>query len=149
MQLLSAFLVGLLFGAGLVVSGMTDPFKVIGFLEVTGPWDPSLAFVMAGAVLVGLVAYRIAGRRAAAVLGEPMRLPATTVVDRRLVLGSLVFGIGWGLAGFCPGPALAALGAGYGKAAAFVAAMVAGMALFELFERGRSPADRAGMRDEG
>jgi uncharacterized membrane protein YedE/YeeE len=142
MQILAAFLVGLLFGAGLIVSGMTDPFKVIGFLDVTGPWDPSLAFVMAGAVLVGLVAYRIAGRRAAAVLGEPMRLPATTVVDRRLVLGSLVFGIGWGLAGFCPGPALAALGAGYGKAAAFVAAMVAGMALFEVAERRRDPRTR-------
>ncbi len=144
MQLLSAFLVGLLFGAGLIVSGMTDPFKVIGFLDVTGPWDPSLAFVMAGAVLVGAIAYRIAGRRAAAVLGEPMRLPATTVVDRRLVLGSLVFGIGWGLAGFCPGPALVALGAGYGKAAAFVAAMIAGMALFELLERGRSRAAEQG-----
>jgi uncharacterized membrane protein YedE/YeeE len=143
-QLLSAFLVGLLFGAGLIVSGMTDPFKVIGFLDVTGPWDPSLAFVMAGAVLVGAIAYRIAGRRAAAVLGEPMRLPATTVVDRRLVLGSLVFGIGWGLAGFCPGPALVALGAGYGKAAAFVAAMIAGMALFELLERGRSRAAEQG-----
>ena len=142
MQILTAFLVGLLFGAGLIVSGMTDPFKVIGFLDVTGPWDPSLAFVMGGAVLVGLVAYRIAGRRAAAVLGEPMRLPATTVVDRRLVLGSLVFGIGWGLAGFCPGPALAALGAGYGKAAVFVAAMVAGMALYELAERRRGPRTR-------
>ena len=142
MQLLSAFLVGLLFGAGLIVSGMTDPFKVIGFLDLTGPWDPSLAFVMAGAVLVGLVAYRIAGRRAATVLGEPMRLPATAAVDRRLVLGSLAFGIGWGLAGFCPGPALAALGAGYGKAAAFVAAMAAGMALFEIAERRRDPRTR-------
>ena len=142
MHVLSALLAGLLFGTGLLVSGMTDPFKVIGFLDVTGPWDPSLAFVMGGAVLVGLVAYRIAGRRAAAVLGEPMRLPATTVVDRRLVLGSLVFGIGWGLAGFCPGPALAALGAGYGKAAAFVAAMVAGMALFEVAERRRDPRTR-------
>ena len=149
MQILTAFLVGLLFGAGLIVSGMTDPFKVIGFLDVTGPWDPSLAFVMAGAVLVGLVAFRSAGRRAAAVLGEPMRIPATTAVDRRLVLGSLVFGIGWGLAGFCPGPALAALGAGYGKAAAFVVAMVAGMALYELLERGRSAAVEQGKRDEG
>jgi uncharacterized membrane protein YedE/YeeE len=148
MLALSAFLTGLLFGLGLVVSGMSDPFKVIGFLDVAGPWDPSLAFVMAGAVLVGLIAYRIAGRRAAAVLGGPMRLPAATVVDRRLVLGSLVFGIGWGLAGFCPGPALVALGAGYGKAAAFVGAMLAGMALYELLQRGRTPA-AAGMKDEG
>jgi uncharacterized membrane protein YedE/YeeE len=149
MHVLVSFLVGLLFGAGLVVSGMTDPFKVIGFLDVTGLWDPSLAFVMAGAVLVGAVAYRLAGKRDAAILGGPMRLPARAAVDRRLVAGSLVFGIGWGLAGFCPGPALAALGAGYGKAAAFVAAMLAGMALYELLERGRSPAERAGMRDEG
>ena len=104
--------------------------------------------VMAGAVLVGLVAYRIAGRRAAAVLGGPMRLPAVEGIDRRLVLGSLVFGIGWGLAGFCPGPALVALGAGYGKAAAFVGAMIAGMALYELLQRGRTPA-AAGMKDEG
>jgi uncharacterized membrane protein YedE/YeeE len=137
MQVLVSFLVGLLFGAGLVVSGMTDPFKVIGFLDVTGLWDPSLAFVMAGAVLVGAVAYRLAGKREAAILGGPMRLPARAAVDRRLVAGSLVFGIGWGLAGFCPGPALAALGAGYGKAAAFVAAMLAGMAIYELAERRR------------
>jgi uncharacterized membrane protein YedE/YeeE len=137
MHVLVAFLVGLLFGAGLVVSGMTDPFKVIGFLDVTGLWDPSLAFVMAGAVLVGAVAYRLAGKRDAAILGGPMRLPARAAVDRRLLAGSLVFGIGWGLAGFCPGPALAALGAGYGKAAAFVAAMLAGMAVYELAERRR------------
>jgi uncharacterized membrane protein YedE/YeeE len=149
MHALVSLLVGLLFGAGLIVSGMSDPFKVIGFLDVTGMWDPSLALVLAGAVLVGLVAYPIAGRRTAAVLGGPMQLPAAREIDRRLVLGSLTFGIGWGLAGFCPGPALVALGAGYGKAAAFVAAMVAGMALFELFERRRSPADRAGMRDKG
>jgi uncharacterized membrane protein YedE/YeeE len=90
---------------------------------------------MAGAVLVGVLAYRIAGRRSAAVLGGPMRLPAARAVDRRLILGSVVFGIGWGLAGFCPGPALAALGAGYAKAAVFVAAMLAGMLLFEIAER--------------
>jgi uncharacterized membrane protein YedE/YeeE len=137
MHVVSAFLVGLLFGAGLIVSGMTDPFKVIGFLDVTGLWDPSLAFVMAGAVLIGAVAYRLAGKRDAAILGGPMRLPARAAVDRRLVAGSLLFGVGWGLAGFCPGPALAALGAGYGKAAAFVAAMLAGMAVYELAERRR------------
>jgi uncharacterized membrane protein YedE/YeeE len=147
MHALSAFLTGLLFGTGLIVSGMTDPFKVIGFLDIAGPWDPSLVFVMAGAVLVGLVAYRLAGRRTAAVLGGPMRLPAALGVDRRLVLGSLVFGVGWGLAGFCPGPALVALGAGYGKGAAFVAAMLAGMALFEMLERLR-PAPSGGAAAE-
>src|SRR6187431_3164330 len=101
MHTLASFLTGLLFGAGLVVSGMIDPFKVIGFLDVAGPWDPSLAFVMAGAILVGVLAYRIAGRRSAAVLGGPMRLPTARAVDRRLILGSVVFGVGWGLAGFC------------------------------------------------
>jgi uncharacterized protein len=142
MHTLSAFLIGLLFGAGLIVSGMTDPFKVIGFLDIAGPWDPSLAFVMAGAVIVSLVAFRIAGRRSAALLGGAMRLPAAGgVVDRRLVLGSLVFGIGWGLAGFCPGPALVALGAGYSKAALFVAAMIVGMLLHELMDRRSRPAD--------
>ena len=145
---LSAFLVGLLFGLGLVVSGMSDPFKVIGFLDIAGPWDPSLAFVMAGAVVVGLVAYRIAGRRTAALLGGPMQLPAAQGIDRRLVIGSLAFGVGWGLAGFCPGPSLVAMGAGYGKGAAFVVAMVAGMAIYELLQRGRARAT-PGTGDEG
>jgi uncharacterized protein len=148
MHLVISFVVGLLFGVGLVVSGMSDPFKVIGFLDVTGMWDPSLAFVMAGAVLVGLVAYRLAERRTESLLGGPLHFPAARGIDAPLVLGSAAFGIGWGLAGFCPGPALVALGAGYGKAAAFVAAMVAGMALYELLERDRGRA-AAGMKDEG
>jgi uncharacterized membrane protein YedE/YeeE len=114
---------------------MTDPFKVIGFLDIAGPWDPSLAFVMAGAVVVGLIAFRLAGRRTTALLGGEMRLPTATVIDRRLVLGSVAFGVGWGLAGFCPGPAIVALGAGYIKAAIFVAAMLGGMALYEIADR--------------
>ena len=135
MHTVSAFLVGTLFGIGLIVSGMTDPSKVIGFLDLAGAWDPSLAFVMGGAVIVGLVAFRAARRRTAAFLGGAMRIPAARHIDRRLVLGSLAFGAGWGLAGFCPGPALVALGAGYDKAVVFVIAMLAGMALFELAER--------------
>jgi uncharacterized protein len=141
MQAASAFLIGLLFGAGLLISGMTDPFKIIGFLDITGSWDPSLAFVMIGAVIVGLVAFRVGGRRAAPLLGGEMRLPPAPGIDRRLVLGSLTFGIGWGLAGFCPGPAVVALGAGYAKAAVFVTAMVAGMALYEIFERRGRPGE--------
>lgn len=132
---LSAFLIGTLFGAGLIVSGMTDPSKVIGFLDLAGAWDPSLAFVMGGAVIVGLIAFRVARKRTAAFLGGAMHVPAARHIDRRLVLGSLVFGAGWGLAGFCPGPALVALGAGYDKAVVFVLAMLAGMALFEISER--------------
>jgi uncharacterized membrane protein YedE/YeeE len=135
MQLISAFIVGLLFGIGLIVSGMTDPSKVLGFLDLAGNWDPSLAFVMGGAILVGVVAFRVAGRRERSLLGEAMRLPSATRIDRRLVLGSLAFGAGWGLAGYCPGPALASLASGGAKPLVFTVAMVAGMGLFELFER--------------
>jgi uncharacterized membrane protein YedE/YeeE len=135
MQIVMAMLAGLVFGVGLIVSGMTDPSKVIGFLDVAGKWDPSLAFVMGGAILVGIFAFRLAGGRPKAILGEAMRLPTATQIDRRLVLGGLAFGIGWGLAGFCPGPALASLGTGSGKALIFVIAMVGGMAIFELLER--------------
>ena len=132
---------GLLFGIGLVVSGMANPEKVLAFLDLAGPWDPSLALVMGGAIAVGLVGFAWAMRRERSLLGEPMRLPTTTRIDRRLLLGALAFGAGWGLAGFCPGPALVALAAGYWKAALFVAAMLAGMAIYEWLEgRGASPA---------
>lgn len=136
-QLVSAFVVGLIFGMGLLVSGMANPAKVLGFLDLAGQWDPSLALVMGGAVAVGLVAFALAGKRTVSFLGEPMRLPTRRDIDRPLVLGSLGFGIGWGLAGFCPGPALVALGAGEIKAVVFTAAMLAGMAIYELIERQR------------
>lgn len=135
---LSAFFVGLVFGLGLLISGLANPAKVLAFLDLAGAWDPSLALVMGAAVAVGLVAFQTAGRRTTAVLGGPMRLPSARELDRRLVLGSLAFGVGWGLAGFCPGPALVALGAGELKAVVFVAAMLAGMALFEGIERRRA-----------
>jgi uncharacterized protein len=134
MQILMALIVGLVFGIGLIVSGMTNPAKVQGFLDLAGNWDPSLAFVMGGAILVGLVAFRLARNRQRSLLGEAMRLPSTRHIDRRLVLGGLAFGVGWGLAGYCPGPALASLATG-GKALVFVAAMVAGMVIFEILER--------------
>jgi uncharacterized membrane protein YedE/YeeE len=137
MVFLTALLAGLLFGLGLILSGMASPAKVLGFLDLAGPWDPSLALVMAGAVGVGLAAFALARRRAASVLGFEMRLPPTRGIDRRLVVGSLLFGVGWGIAGFCPGPALVALGMGEAKALVFVASMLAGMALFEIFERRR------------
>jgi uncharacterized protein len=135
MQTLGAFFAGLVFGIGLIVSGMTDPAKVIGFLDLAGRWDPSLAFVMVGAILVGAVGYAVARKRTAAFLGGAMHLPTTRNIDRRLVLGSLVFGAGWGLAGFCPGPAIVSLGAGQDKAVVFVIAMLAGMALYELADK--------------
>ena len=129
------FLVGLLFGVGLIFSGMTDPGKVIGFLDVAGAWDPSLAFVMGGAVMVGLFAFAAARKRTTTFLGTAMHLPNSDDIDQRLLIGALVFGIGWGLAGFCPGPALVALGGGVWQAAVFTAAMVAGMAVHELSSR--------------
>ncbi len=132
-----ALLAGVVFGIGLIISGMANPAKVLAFLDLAGNWDPSLVFVMAGAILVGVVAFAVARRRSASLLGLPMRMPTATVVDRRLVGGSLLFGIGWGLAGFCPGPALVTLGMRDYKAVVFVAAMLVGMGLFELLERGR------------
>jgi uncharacterized membrane protein YedE/YeeE len=137
MNIVASLLAGLVFGLGLIVSGMADPAKVLGFLDLFGAWDPSLALVMAGAIGVGSVAFWFAGRRAASLLGEPMRLPGSRQIDRRLVGGSLLFGIGWGLAGFCPGPALVALGMGEAKALVFVVAMLVGMGLFEWLERRR------------
>ncbi len=134
---LASLLAGLVFGLGLIVSGMANPAKVLGFLDVAGRWDPSLALVMGGAVAVGLVSFVVAHRRTVSFLGAQMRLPAAQNVDRRLVGGGLVFGIGWGVAGFCPGPALVALGMGEAKALVFVAAMLAGMAIFEWLERGK------------
>ncbi len=134
---LSAFLAGLVFGLGLLVSGMANPAKVLGFLDLAGPWDPSLGLVMVGAILIGFFTFRVVGQRQHSLLGEPMRIPARRDIDRRLVLGSLGFGVGWGLAGFCPGPAITALGAGEAKAVVFVLAMLAGMGVFELIEHKR------------
>lgn len=135
MPIVTALLAGLVFGLGLIVSGMADPAKVLGFLDLAGAWDPSLALVMAGAIAIGLVAFTLAGRRTRSLLGLEMQLPKGSAIDRHLVLGSLLFGVGWGVAGFCPGPALVALGMGEVKAAVFVLAMVAGMGIFELLER--------------
>jgi len=135
MQIFMALLVGLLFGIGLIVSGMTNPAKVVGFLDLAGNWDPSLGFVMGGAILVGVFAFGVARKRKQSLLGAPMRLPTATVIDRRLVLGSLAFGAGWGLGGYCPGPALASLASGGDEALLFTLAMLAGMALFEVLER--------------
>jgi uncharacterized membrane protein YedE/YeeE len=126
---------GLIFGIGLIVSGMTDPAKVIGFLDLAGKWDPSLAFVMGGAIMVGVVAFGFARKRERSLLGAVMRLPTATNIDRRLVMGSLAFGAGWGLAGYCPGPALASLAYGGVKPMIFTLAMLAGMGLFEVLDR--------------
>lgn len=132
---LSAFACGLLFGLGLIVSGMANPAKVLGFLDLAGQWDPSLAFVMAGAVAIAAIGFRLARTRPASVLGAPMQLPTARRVDSRLIAGALIFGAGWGLAGFCPGPALVSAASGQPRAWLFVAAMLAGMAIFAALER--------------
>jgi uncharacterized membrane protein YedE/YeeE len=131
----ASLLAGLVFGLGLIVSGMANPAKVLGFLDLAGAWDPSLAFVMAGAVAVAALAFAVAKRRTLSWLGAAMKLPTSRDIDRRLVLGSAVFGVGWGIAGFCPGPGLVALGMGEVKALVFVVAMLAGMGVFERIER--------------
>ena len=139
MIILSSFLGGLLFGLGLIVSGMANPAKILGFLDLAGAWDPSLVLVMAGAIAVGLVGFGAARRRTLSFLGADMKLSSANQIDRRLLAGSLLFGIGWGIAGFCPGPGLVALGMGEPKAALFVVAMLVGMALFEWAESRRPP----------
>ena len=131
-----SFAAGLVFGLGLMVAGMANPAKVLGFLDLAGAWDPSLAFVMAGAIAVAALAFALSKKRTVSFLGATMKLPGSSRdIDRRLVIGSVVFGIGWGVAGFCPGPGLVALGMGEIKALVFVAAMLLGMGLFELIER--------------
>ncbi len=137
MHRLSEFIVGLLFGLGLILSGMTDPGKVLGFLDLFGAWDPSLAFVMGGAILVGLFAFSLAKKRTTNFLGTALHLPKSNQIDQRLVIGSLIFGAGWGLAGFCPGPGLVSMASGNFKGTVFVLAMIAGMIVFEVVERAR------------
>nr|WP_294840038.1 YeeE/YedE family protein [uncultured Methylotenera sp.] len=131
MKNIITFSAGLIFGIGLIISGMTNPAKVIGFLDLAGNWDPSLAFVMLGAITVAFFAFRQAKTRAITLLNEPMHLPATTHISKELIIGSTLFGAGWALAGFCPGPAIVALGAGYQQALIFVIAMLAGMMAHE------------------
>jgi uncharacterized membrane protein YedE/YeeE len=132
---ITEFFVGLLFGLGLMLSGMTDPGKVLGFLDLTGLWDPSLALVMGGAIAVGVFAFSLAKKRSLSFFGDALRLPTQERITKRLVLGSLLFGAGWGLAGFCPGPALVSMAAGQSKAALFVVFMLIGMGIFEVAER--------------
>ena len=140
MYVLTSLLAGLVFGLGLIVSGMATPAKVLGFLDLAGRWDPSLAFVMAGAIGVGVVAFAVARTRTRSFLGAEMKLSTASHIDRRLIVGGLLFGMGWGIAGFCPGPAIVALGMGQSKAVIFVAAMLAGMGVFELLDRRKYPA---------
>ena len=131
MSNLFGFVSGLIFGIGLILAGMAEPLKVKGFLDLAGAWDPSLALVMGGAIALGALAFARAKRRERSWTGAPMEIPTNRTVDRRLVTGGVLFGIGWGIAGFCPGPALVALGSGMGAAGIFVAAMLVGMVIHD------------------
>lgn len=138
MHIVTALIAGLLFGAGLILSGMSNPAKVLAFLDVAGTWDPSLLFVMLGAILVAALAFRFARSRVRPLFGDRIHVPGAARIDMPLLLGSTVFGIGWGLVGYCPGPALTSLAVGGRSTLLFVAAMVAGMAIFEVTERIRA-----------
>lgn len=133
-QLLASLFIGALFGAGLAVSEMIDPARVLGFLDVAGRWDPTLAFVMIGALAVTIPAFALARRQGAApLMGGAFQIPTAHDIDVRLILGGAVFGLGWGLSGLCPGPAIAALGSGLWPIIAFVISMLAGMVLFKFW----------------
>jgi len=133
MGTVTALLGGLVFGLGLIAGGMANPSKVKAFLDLAGAWDPSLALVMGGAIAVALPAFALARRRRVAWSGEPMDIPTATHIDARLVGGGILFGIGWGVGGFCPGPALVALATGWWPAAVFTVAMLAGMLVHDRF----------------
>lgn len=138
MRKLASFAAGLLFGLGLLLSGMANPAKVIGFLDIAGVWDPSLALVMAGAIGTALLPFTWARSRERSLLGAPMQLPTKRELDGRLIGGSLLFGVGWGIAGICPGPAIAVLLSGHWQVLLFVLAMLGGMLLFSALERRRT-----------
>ena len=131
--LLSQFMIGLIFGLGLIISGMTNPQKIIHFLDLAGNWDPSLIFVMLGGILVGLVSFYLASKRTETWFGGAFQWPKISQIDRHLIIGSLLFGVGWGIAGFCPGPAIVALGGGHEKALVFTLMMLFGLLIYQWF----------------
>jgi uncharacterized membrane protein YedE/YeeE len=139
-QWVTAGLAGLLLGLGLILSGMANPAKVVGFLDVAGPWDPSLGLVMGGGLMVGSVGFALLRKQPKTLLGEPLNLPVSRKIDRRLIAGSVLFGIGWGITGICPGPGLVLLGAGVPEGLIYMASLLAGMTLYSVIEKLRSHA---------
>jgi hypothetical protein len=143
MRLIALYLTGLVFGVGISISGMANPAKVLNFFDVLGTWDPSLAFVMGGALVVTFIGYRLVLRRPAPGMDMRYHLPTAQDVDTQLIGGSALFGVGWGIAGFCPGGALPALGTGRWEVAAFVAALLAGMLIARALPTFTTPAKQA------
>ena len=139
MKNMITFIAGLIFGLGLIISGMTNPAKVIGFLDIAGSWDPSLALVMVGGIGVAFFGFKYIAHQKQTIFQEPIRLPDTRHISKQLVIGSLLFGAGWALAGFCLGTALVALGAGYQQALIFVLAMMLGMCIHDHFFNSSKP----------
>jgi len=135
MQIMIAFVIGLIFGLGLILSGMTNPAKIIGFLDIFGDWDPALALVMIGALIVSATSFQLIKKNKKTYFGQQLNLPANNKIDHKLIIGSLIFGIGWGLAGYCPGPALVSVMHGGYQPVVFVLSMLAGMGIFEIFNK--------------
>lgn len=136
MNNLTALFSGLIFGFGLILSGMINPAIVLGFLDLAGEWNPALLWVMAGAISISAIAFHVAAKHQRTYLGLSIRLPSSRTIDRRLLTGSFIFGMGWGVAGFCPGPAMVMAGSGSTKAIIFTIAMLVGMGIFEMWQRG-------------
>ncbi|MAZ85066.1 MAG: permease [Hoeflea sp.] len=143
MRLIAAYIIGLVFGTGIALSGMANPAKVLNFFDIAGSWDPSLIFVMGGALVTTFIGYRLVFGRPAPILAEAFQVPVSRTVDARLLGGSAVFGIGWGIAGFCPGGALPALGTGRWEVFAFTAAVIAGILLARFLQSRGESARRA------
>lgn len=132
MTTIVSMLVGMIFGFGLILSGMVNPAIVLSFLDIAGNWNPSLLWVMGGAMSISAIAFAVARKRKNSYLGIPIQIPTATRIDQRLLIGSFLFGVGWGIAGICPGPALVLVGSGSTSAIVFLIAMMTGMLLFEM-----------------
>ena len=135
MPIIIALVSGILFGLGLLLAGMGNPAKILAFLDITGNWDPSLLVTMAVAMVISGIAFQLVKKRKTSVLNCPLQIPSSNVIDKKLVIGSVLFGLGWGLGGICPGPAILLTGMGLTQGILFALAMIAGMAIFQLFQR--------------
>ncbi|MBS0925189.1 YeeE/YedE family protein [Providencia sp. JGM181] len=135
MPIIIALVSGILFGLGLLLAGMGNPAKILAFLDITGNWDPSLLVTMAVAMVISGIAFQLVKKRKTSVLNCPLQIPTSKVIDKKLVIGSVLFGLGWGLGGICPGPAILLTGMGLTQGILFTLAMIAGMAIFQLFQR--------------